>query len=52
MELILMDAQHNELSSSDPQTVMELSDEELQAWSMQAISEAQDLNNSDPYLVL
>ena len=49
MELILTDEQLNELFSSDPQAGMELTDEELQAWSMQAVAEAQDLNDLNPY---
>ena len=49
MELILTDEQLDELFSSDPQAGLNLTDEELQAWSMQAIAEAQDLNDRNPY---
>ena len=52
MELILTDEQLDELFSSDPQVGMLLTDEELQAWSMQAIAESQDLNDRNPYLDL
>lgn len=49
MEITLTQEQLDELFSSDPQSGMFLTDEELQAWSMQAIAEVQDLNDRNPY---
>lgn len=49
MEMLLTQEQLNELFSSDPQVDNVISDEDLQAWFAQAVSEAQDLNDRNPY---